>query len=98
MAYLTTEERTKLQADLAQLKFNQANGRLKRMDSKGRLVFYRNAQRVGQWWTRYELNGLGTVVTLVEQHRDKATGNPKLVKSEFDLVEVIVEPTPDNRN
>lgn len=97
MAYLTAEERAKLQSDLSQLKFNQANGRLKRMDSKGRLLYYRSAQRVGQWWTRYELNSLGVVVTLVEDHWDNDTRNPHRTESEFALVDVVVEPTPDNR-
>ncbi|MBZ0291804.1 MAG: hypothetical protein K8L99_04480 [Anaerolineae bacterium] len=97
MAYLNKDERAKLQSDLDNLKFNQANGRLKRMDSEGRLVYYRSAQRVGQWWTRYELNSLGTMVTLVEWHWDEDTLKANRMKSEFELVEVVVEPTPDNR-
>lgn len=97
MAYLTQEEREKLRAELAEMSFNAAVFKLKRIDSKGRLVFYRNAQQVGQWWTRYELAGLGTRVTLIEAHTDRATERPDRTKAEFQLVEVRVEPTPDNR-
>jgi hypothetical protein len=68
------------------------------MDRRGRLVFYRNAQRTDQWLTRYELVGLGTRVTLVEAHYDAPDRRKEnRTRAEFDLVDVIVEPTPDNR-
>jgi hypothetical protein len=98
MAYLTEAQRNALKAELEQLSFNQAHGRLKRMDRQGRLAFYRNAQSTGKWLTRWVLTGLGTVVTLVEANRlrDKPD-KPNRVRNEYALVEVIVEPTPDNR-
>jgi hypothetical protein len=95
MAYLNEQERLALVNELKEMSFNRAKGKVRSLDPKARLAFYRNAQRVGQWMTRYELPGLGTRVTLVESHRD-VQKNAK-IKSEFELVEVIVEPTPDNR-
>lgn len=98
MAYLTTEERSKLLNELKNMSFNQANGKLRHIDPHGRLVYYRNAQTTGRWLTRYELTGLGTRVTLVESHSGKATEKANRLKSTFELVDVIVEPTSDNRN
>lgn len=97
MAYLTEEERNKLKAELKDMPFNAASFKLKRLDPKGRLAFYRNAQHVGEWWTRYELAGLGTRVTLVEKHFDQPSQTANRTKSEFGLVDVLVEPTADNR-
>ncbi len=97
MAYLTKEERENLEKELKGLKFNQANGRVRGMDSHGRLMYYRNAQRVGEWWTRYELKSLGVFVTLIEKHWDKETDRPDRELAKFELVDVKVEPTPDNR-
>lgn len=97
MAYLTEEDRNKLKAELQDMPFNAASFKLKRMDPKGRLAFYRNSQRVGEWWTRYELVGLGTRVTLVEKHFDQPSEKDNRTNAEFGLVDVIVEPTPDNR-
>ena len=99
MADLNEQERQKLRDDLLNLNFNQANGRLKRMDRSGRLVYYRSAQQVGRWLTRYELKALGTRVTLVEEHYDTPDRrNEARTRAQFDLLDVIVEPTPDNRN
>lgn len=92
MAYLDEQQRAQLRDELKNLKFNQAKGRLRRMDSKARLVFYRNSQQVGRWLTRYDLESLGTRVTLVEENRV----NDRM-RSEWELVDVKVEPTPDNR-
>ena len=97
MAYLTKEERENLEKELKGLKFNQANGRVRGMDSHGRLVYYRNAQQVGEWWTRYELKSFGVRVTLIEKHWDKATDRADRGRAQFELVDVKVEPTPDNR-
>jgi hypothetical protein len=97
MTYLTREQRDALKAELKELSFNQANGRLKRIDHKGRLAFYRNAQRTGQWMTRWVLTGLGTQVTLVESNVKTEKDKPNRVRNEYRLVDVIVEPTPDNR-
>lgn len=97
MSYLTEEQRAALARDLKQMSFRQANWKVKRMDPHGRLVYYRNAQRSRRWFTRYELAGLGTRVTLVEDHSVHAKPNSALLDSDFELVDVIVEPTPDNR-
>jgi hypothetical protein len=95
MAYLNEQERLALLNELKDMSFNQAKAKLRGLDPKGRLVFYRNSQEIGRWMTRYELPTLGTRVTLVETHRD--VGNGSRVKAEFQFDEVIVEPTPDNR-
>ncbi len=95
MAYLNTQERLALLDELKNMSFNRAKGRIRSLDPKARLAFYRNSQEVGRWMTRYELPTLGTRVTLVESHRD--VGKNTKVKSEFQFDEVIVEPTPDNR-
>ncbi len=98
MTYLGAEERAALQRELEQLSFRRANGRLKRMDPMGRMAWYRNAQHTGQWTTKYVLVGLGTQVTLVEVNLAKATDKATRVRNEYTLADVIVEPTPDNRN
>jgi hypothetical protein len=98
MAYLTTEQRDQLKTELENMSFNRANGKLKRMDDKGRMAFYRNAQRTGHWMTKYVLTSLGTEVTLVESNMYKETDRPNRVKTQFNLTDVIVEPTPDNRS
>ncbi|NWG18220.1 MAG: hypothetical protein HXY41_16475 [Chloroflexi bacterium] len=92
MAYLDAQQRATLRDELKTLKFNQAKGKLRRMDAKARLVLYRNSQQVGRWLTRYDLDSLGTQVTLVEEYH--VSDN---MKSEWKLVDVKVEPTPDNR-
>lgn len=98
MAYLTEQERDVLLNELRNMTFRQAQGKLRRMDEKARMAYYRNAQQTGRWLTRYVLPGLGTRVTLVETHTKMATNKEKRLKSEYEFVEVIVEPTPDNRN
>jgi hypothetical protein len=95
MAYLNEQQRLSLLNELKDMKFNKAKGKVRGMDPKSRLAFYRNAQGVGRWMTRYDLPTLGTRVTLVESHQDKGDGSK--VKSEFEMVEVIVEPTADNK-
>lgn len=95
MAYLNEQERLALLNELSRMDFNQARRKLRRLDSSGRLVYYRNAQEVGRLLTRYDLPSLGTRVTLVENYHHVKKDSK--VKPEFQLVEVIVEPTPDNR-
>ncbi|MBL8117200.1 MAG: hypothetical protein J0L63_05270 [Anaerolineae bacterium] len=94
MAYLNAEERAKLVNELKTLKFNQAKGKVRGLDPKGRLVYFRNSQGVGRWMTRFELPTLGIRVTLVESHKDATHGNK--IKSEFDMTEVIAEALPGN--
>jgi hypothetical protein len=95
MPFLNTEQREKLANELKDLKFNKAKGKVRGLDPNSRLVFYRNAQGVGRWLTRYDLPGLGTRVTLVESHEDNTRGGK--IKSEFELAEVIVEPLAGNK-
>jgi hypothetical protein len=97
MAYLTAEQRQALQAELKQMSFRQANGKLKRIDPLGRLAYYRNAQQTGQWLTRYILTGLGTQVTLVEVNTPTDKKKPNRVSNDYVFADVIVEPTADNR-
>jgi hypothetical protein len=98
MAFLNRQEREQLLKELVEIgKFNKAKGKLLRMDPKGRLAYFRNAQASGRFYTRFELEGLGTRVTLVEQQVPKPGKSDAYIKSEFELVEVHVEPTPENR-
>jgi hypothetical protein len=103
MAYLNRAERQKLLDELKTMKFNRAKGRLRRLDPKGRIALYRNAQVSGELHTRFELHGLGTVVTLVEgssrtlKTTQAAGANATREKSEYVLQAVIVEPMPENR-
>jgi glycyl-tRNA synthetase alpha subunit len=43
-------------------------------------------------------SSFGTRVTLVEKHSGEPGKQANRLKSKFEFVEVIVEPTPDNRN
>jgi hypothetical protein len=96
MAYLNAADREKLANELKNLKFNQAKGKVRRLDSKSRLAFYRNSQGIGRWLTRYDLPTLGTRVTLVESYQT-VEKNGKL-RSDFELNEVVVEPLPGNNS
>ena len=96
MAYLNTKEREQLLDELKSLKFNRAKGRLLRMDPKGRLAYYRNVQQSGEWHTRFILEGLGAIVTLVEVNHAK-NDQPRN-KQRFEFVNIIVEPTPANHS
>ena len=94
MAYLNQQQRTALRDELKALTFDKAKSRLRRMDPQGRLVYFRNVQTVDQWTTRFELARLGARVTLVETLKTQGGGTRQ--KVEYELVDVIVEPTPDN--
>jgi hypothetical protein len=96
MAYLNNLEREKLAKDLKDMNFNRAKNKVRGMDQKSRLAFYRNSQGIGRWTTRYDLPTLGTRVTLVEEHSDRKQDNK--LKSEFAFVDAIVEPLPDNKS
>lgn len=99
MAYMNAAERQQLLNELTTYKFRRAKNRLNRIDPKGRLAYYRNAQAAGQLHTRYELNGLGVSVTLIEKITPKTKSGlfGSYKKAEFELVEVVVEPQPQNR-
>ncbi len=95
MAYLNAEQRQQLVNDLKGMPFNKAKGKVRGMDEKSRLVYYRNSQGVGRWLTRFDLPTLGTRVTLVESHED--TEKKGKIKSEYDMQEVIAEALPGNQ-
>ncbi len=103
MAYLNTQERLALLNDLKTMSFNRAKGKLRKMDPKGYIAFLRNAQQSRRLFTRFDLHGMGTIVTLIEQEVDTVTpdvaygSNMKRNKSKMELVEVVVEPMPENR-
>ncbi len=96
MAYLNADERQKLLDELKRMRFHQAKHKLIRMDPKGRLVYYRNNQNTNKWLTRIDLVSYGTRVTLVEESRLREKNGKTY--AEFELTEIIVEPTPDNRS
>lgn len=100
MAYLNEQERDNLLNELKNMTFDGANWKLRLMlkGKPGRMAYYRNAQQTGRWLTRYEMTGLGTRVTLVEKHTDGEDKQANRTRSKFEFVEVIVEPTPDNRS
>ena len=95
MAYLNAQERGKLLDDLKTMKFKRAKNKLARMDPKGRLAYYRNVQAPGEWHTKFILDGLGTIVTLVELNHAENTQARN--KQRFEFASVIVEPSPQNR-
>ncbi len=95
MAFLNAQERDALLQELKNMNFGQAKWKLIHLDPKGRLAYFRNNQAVDKWMTRYVLPGLGTRVTLVETYDTKQKGGK--TKENFQLEEVVVEPTPDNR-
>ncbi|MBK9124367.1 MAG: hypothetical protein IPM16_14775 [Chloroflexi bacterium] len=96
MAFLDKNERQKLAEELKDIGFRPAKGKLRRMDPQSRLAFYRNVQTVGRWVTRFDLKGLGTRVTLVEKLAENEHKSGKMT-ADYELVEVIVEPTPENK-
>jgi hypothetical protein len=96
MAYLNQQERTELLEKLKKMKFNRAKGKLRRMDPKGQIAYFRNAQEAGKLVTCFNLEGLGTRVFLVEKLTRTPTAG-RALKPNYEFVEVIVEPTPENR-
>ncbi|HLU10171.1 MAG TPA: hypothetical protein VK003_10930 [Oceanobacillus sp.] len=99
MAFLNQQEREKLQEELKGMNFNKAKGKVRRLDPKGRLAFYRNVQNTAdQLYTRYELPSLGVRVTLIEQRDTLPISESEKLKAKFELVDVIVEPTAENKS
>jgi hypothetical protein len=76
------------------MKFNRAKNKLARMDKQGRLVYYRNVQMSGEWHTKYVLEGLGTIVTLVEVNH--TSNDDAKNKQNYEFVRIVVEPTAGN--
>ncbi len=97
MAYLNAQERDTLREELKSLDFLHAKRKLFTADQKGRLCFYRNAQHSGQLETRFDLEGLGTRVTLIEKHTRTPSATGPALNAEFELIDIVVEPLPGNR-
>ncbi len=91
MAFLNKSERDALLEELRGKRFERCQRILVLKDQNVRLKYFRNIQEIDRWMTRYVLPDLGTQVTLVEG-LNTADG-----KRSFNLSEIIVEPTPDNR-
>lgn len=101
MAYLNQAEREALLDELKALSFRKAKGRLRKLDAKGRMAFYRNYQRTGEFVTCFVLEGKGTRVELVETLA-RTEGKPihygvNRLKAKFTFARVAIEPTPENR-
>jgi hypothetical protein len=96
MAYLNLQERTKLAEELVEMSFNRAKGRLRRLDPKNRMAYFRNAQSPTTLHTRFDLPTLGTRVTLVEGMGEGDSKRAGTFKSEYKLVQVEVEALADN--
>ena len=98
MSFLNAQERSDLLDDLKKRKYGSAKRKLRRLDPKGRMAYFRNAQAPGRIVTCYHLEGLGTRVYLIETMRRAPLANTdRKFRAKFDFVEVIVEPTPENR-
>ncbi len=98
MAYLNTDERNQLKQELDDLNdFTKVKRRLFLADPKGRLAFFRNAQHSGQLETRFDLEGLGTRVTIIETHSRELDDKKNVWNSNYELKDIVVEPLPDNR-
>lgn len=95
MAYLNEGERRSLLDELSGMRLWRAKFKLRLMDPKVRLLYLRNVQQAGEWHTKYVLESFGTQVTLVEVNHAENTQYRN--KQKFEFVNVIVEPTADNR-
>lgn len=95
MAYLNEAERDQLLDELKTMNFKRATSKLRRMDPKGKLAIYRNNQQTGEWVTRYDLVGLGTRVTLIEDRVIKK--GERSDQNKYELARMVVEPMPGNR-
>lgn len=97
MAFLNAKEREALRDDLKGRTFRGAKWKLRWMDKKGRLVYHRNSQKINQWQTRFELGENGVIVTLIESNEFNTHKDGK-VSNDYTFVDVVVEPSPDNKN
>lgn len=97
MTYLNAQQREQLRDELLKLPPGRAKARVKGLDKKSRLVLYRNMQRVGEYTTDYVLPTLGVRVSLIEGEALKEANRPGWFKRKYDLVDVVVTPTPENR-
>ena len=96
MAYLNADQREQLRKELEGLNFIHAKRKLMLADPKGRVAFFRNAQHSGKLETRFVLEGLGTVVTLVERFSMNEGRGLFIKRSNYELESITVEPTSTN--
>jgi len=94
MAHLNQAQREQLLNEIKDKRYPQIRGILNGKDKKARLAFFRNAQLSGKWMTRYVLESLGTQVTIIEAPVERET--KKRPRRNYQIAEIIVEPTPDN--
>lgn len=94
VAHLNAQQRENLLNQLKEMSFRRAKGKLARLDPAGRLAYYRNVQASGEWHTRFILEGLGAMVTLVEVNH--AANDQPRNKQRFEFVNIIIEPLPGN--
>lgn len=97
MKYLNAQQREQLREELLKLPPRRVKGRIKGMDKKSRLMLYRNMQRVGEYTTTYLLPTLGVRVSLIEGEALKEANRPGWFKRKYDLIDVVVTPTPENK-
>ena len=98
MAFLNSSERDEFQQELKDINdFVKVKRRLFLADQKGRLAFFRNAQHSGKLETRFDLEGLGTRVTIVEKHSREMSEKGKFWNSHYELIDFEVEALPENR-
>ena len=96
MAYLNAQERERLKTELQGMSYSRAKSRLNHIDPSSRLVYWRNAQRVGEWHTRFDLPSLGTSVSLVEIIHTEPTDRERVLRRKYEMIDVRVEPMPEN--
>ncbi len=88
---MSQDEQQKLAQELVNSNLYRAKGRLRRLDPKNSMAFFRNAQSPTTLHTRFDLPQKGVSVTLVESMEEKPTrGNT--FKPVYKMVQVIIEP------
>lgn len=98
MAYLNEREREELANALIQKTYLQAKRTVRNMDRQSKLGVMRNMQQTGELLTSYTLPNKGARVSLIEKRTGGYDGTPDTrQRADYELVRVVVEPTPDNR-
>jgi len=98
MAFINTQQREELERELEDIgDFTQVKRRMFTIDPKGRLVYFRNAQYADRLITRFDLEGLGTRVDIIERHSREIDKSGEFWNSHYEFVDVEVSALPDNR-
>lgn len=98
MAYLNEREREELANTLINKTYMQAKRTVRNMDRQSKLGTLRNMQNTGEFVTLYTLPNKGARVSLIEKRVTGYDGTPDArQQADYELVRVVVEPTPDNR-